>query len=203
MENEVDSTVTGETADTAVKGETTIETDAHKEASKPIDGYPADTPVSQMTVEQQVAYWRTQSRKHEDREKALNKQLSEANGDDLKAKVADLEQRLAERDVSDAKKDVRLAHPEITDTVFELCEASDPDAIRAWGDKMAQILKDNKETAMTENQKPATRDGVSALALETVRGIQQNASPTPHVKGESRRTAYEKAKNKYTPKPVK
>jgi hypothetical protein len=31
------------------------------------DGFPADTPVSAMTTEQQVLYWKHQSRKHESR----------------------------------------------------------------------------------------------------------------------------------------
>lgn len=33
----------------------------------PDKGFPADTPVAQMTVEQQAAYWRHTSRKHEER----------------------------------------------------------------------------------------------------------------------------------------
>jgi hypothetical protein len=35
------------------------------------DGFPADTPVVEMTVDQQLAYWKHQSRKHEGRVKAL------------------------------------------------------------------------------------------------------------------------------------
>lgn len=34
-------------------------------------GYPADTPVAEMTAPQQAAYWKAQSRKHESRVKAL------------------------------------------------------------------------------------------------------------------------------------
>lgn len=36
-------------------------------------GFPADTPVAQMTDTQQAAYWKHQSRKHEDRNKAFGK----------------------------------------------------------------------------------------------------------------------------------
>jgi hypothetical protein len=36
------------------------------------DGFPANTPISEMTAKQQVAYWRTQSRRHEDRVKAMS-----------------------------------------------------------------------------------------------------------------------------------
>jgi hypothetical protein len=35
------------------------------------DGYPANTPVAEMTHQQAAAYWRHQSRKHEDRVKAM------------------------------------------------------------------------------------------------------------------------------------
>lgn len=49
-------------------------------------GFPANTPVVEMTPEQQVAYWRTQARKHEDRVK------ERSDYDDLKAKAEELEQ---------------------------------------------------------------------------------------------------------------
>lgn len=49
-------------------------------------GYPEGTPVAEMTPEQQVAYWRTQARKHEDRVK------ERADYDDLKAKATELEE---------------------------------------------------------------------------------------------------------------
>lgn len=35
-------------------------------------GYPENTPVAEMTVEQQAAYWRHHARKHEDRLKAID-----------------------------------------------------------------------------------------------------------------------------------
>lgn len=44
-------------------------------------GFPANTPIAEMTVEQQVAYWRHQSRKHEARAR------DRADYDDLKAKA--------------------------------------------------------------------------------------------------------------------
>lgn len=34
------------------------------------DGFPANTPIAEMTAKQQASYWRTQARKHEDRVKA-------------------------------------------------------------------------------------------------------------------------------------
>lgn len=40
-------------------------------ASPAPEGFPADTPVVEMTVDQQLAYWKHQSRKHEGRVKSL------------------------------------------------------------------------------------------------------------------------------------
>lgn len=36
------------------------------------DGYPANTPIAEMTPEQQVAYWKAQARKHEARVKQMS-----------------------------------------------------------------------------------------------------------------------------------
>jgi hypothetical protein len=69
-----------------------------------VNGFPADTAVAEMTVEQQAAYWKTQSRKHEGVAK------SRADYDSLKEKAQrhdELEQELMsdkDRAVADAKK---------------------------------------------------------------------------------------------------
>jgi hypothetical protein len=42
-------------------------------ATPPVDlGFPAETPVKDMTIDQQAAYWKHQSRKHEERSKAFD-----------------------------------------------------------------------------------------------------------------------------------
>lgn len=46
------------------------------------EGFPPETPLTEMTVEQREAYWKHQARKHEDRVKALG------DVDSLKAKAA-------------------------------------------------------------------------------------------------------------------
>ncbi len=46
------------------------------------EGFPSETPLIEMTVEQREAYWKHQARKHEDRVKALG------DVDSLKAKAA-------------------------------------------------------------------------------------------------------------------
>lgn len=45
------------------------------------DGYPADTPLVEMTVEQREAYWKTHSRKHEKTAKELAEKVSSLEED--------------------------------------------------------------------------------------------------------------------------
>lgn len=62
-------------------------------------GFPADTPVAEMTQEQQLAYWQHQSRKHERRAS------SRADYDQLKADSEELA-RLRAESQTDAERDV-------------------------------------------------------------------------------------------------
>lgn len=65
-------------------------------------GYPDNTPVAEMTTAQQAAYWKAQSRKHEDRAKAR------ADYDDLKTKAAELD-KLKQSQMSEQEKAVEAA----------------------------------------------------------------------------------------------
>lgn len=79
-------------------------------------GFPANTPVAQMTDKQEAAYWRHQSRKHEDRAKSTvsDTELSElraaaAERDQLKhAQMSDSEKAIAEAR-AEGEKNARLA----------------------------------------------------------------------------------------------
>ncbi len=52
--------------------------DGFADAFRPkVEEFPANTPVKEMTAEQQVAYWKASARKHEDRAKRLNVKLSD------------------------------------------------------------------------------------------------------------------------------
>lgn len=55
----------------------------------PDPGFPADTPIAEMTAEQQAAYWKHQARKHEDRWKGL---AGDKTVDQIKADLAEAEQ---------------------------------------------------------------------------------------------------------------
>lgn len=66
------------------------------------DGYPANTPLAQMTAEEQVAYWKHQARKHEDRVKSM------ADYDQLR-QTADEYQRLVEASQTEHERAVAEA----------------------------------------------------------------------------------------------
>lgn len=71
--------------------------------------FPANTPVADMTAEQQVAYWKHQSRKHEDRVKAMSDYESvKAERDDLKAKHQTADEKALE-DATTAAADAARA----------------------------------------------------------------------------------------------
>ncbi len=80
---------------------------AEKAALEASRGFPAETPIEQMTAEQQAAYWKFQARKHE------NEAKSRADYDDLKAKADELAQIKAanqtdqEKALNDARDEAR------------------------------------------------------------------------------------------------
>ena len=64
-------------------------------------GYPENTPVADMTAEQQAAYWRTHARKHEDRLKAIDVTPEELT----RLRAADAEmQKLADASRTDMER---------------------------------------------------------------------------------------------------
>lgn len=77
-------------------------------AGSDADGFPANTPVEKMTAEQQAAYYRVQSRKHEDRNKDILKITGGKYGDDLKAVLDELE-TLRDEKRTDGEKAVEEA----------------------------------------------------------------------------------------------
>ena len=70
------------------------------------NGFPVDTPLSEMSVEQREAYWKHQSRKHEDAAKALK-----AENDQLKPAAAEAE-ALRQASLSEQEKALEAAREE-------------------------------------------------------------------------------------------
>lgn len=96
--------------DGAKDAKSAADVDADKSGGK---GFPENTPVREMTVDQRAAYYEHQARKHEDRNKDLLKITGGKYGDDLKAlleerdKLVDAQRTDSERAVEDAKKAAR------------------------------------------------------------------------------------------------
>jgi hypothetical protein len=159
------------------------------------DGFPANTPLEQMKPEQREAYWKHQSRKHEDRVKALGNLTPE--------QLADLRKKAARHDAlelelaSESEKAARKAADEAkTATRAEL----EPAVINAKLDAAAARAGVSEEDltkalAFVDTRKFLTDDGtvdtdkvkafVATIAPD--RGSQQPArrgpSATAHGNG--------------------
>ena len=76
-----------------------------KKAAETDLGFPADTPVKEMTVEQRAAYYEHKSRKHEERNKELLKITGGKFGDDLRGDLDELA-KLKKAALTDTEKAV-------------------------------------------------------------------------------------------------
>lgn len=74
-------------------------------------GFPPNTPVAEMTVEQRAAYWEHQSKKHEGRNRDLLKITGGKYGDELREQFDELG-RLRTEHMSDGEKAVEQAKAE-------------------------------------------------------------------------------------------
>lgn len=115
------------------------------------NGFPSGTPVEQMTPDQQVAYYRHQARKHEDRNKDILKLTGGKYGDDLKA-VFDELQTLRNEKLTDSEK-----------AVEEAKRAAREEAAREFGPRMARLAF---ETALAHRDD--RDDLIAALNLTSV-----------------------------------
>lgn len=83
-------------------------------------GFPANTPVAEMTLEQQVAYHKHQSRKHETRSKEWQTIAGGKTPDQVKADLAAAE-KLRQEQMTDAQRQVEEAKQQTrTATVMEV-----------------------------------------------------------------------------------
>lgn len=132
-------------------------------------GFPANTPIAEMTPEQQVAYWKHQARKHEERA------ASRADYDDLKAKAEqfDKAQRDAETEHEKALREAREA-AKAEGRTEALAESRDSTvkallegALKARGEQdPASVLKFVTTSAfVTDNQ--IDHDAITAFADRT------------------------------------
>lgn len=101
-------------------------------------GFPQNTPVADMTAEQQVAYWKHQARKHETRSTQWQQVAGGKTPDQIKAELAAAETLRqeqmtdAQRQVEEAKQQakaetVRVVGTSAARTVLEIALGHDPE----------------------------------------------------------------------------
>ncbi|CAM4323656.1 hypothetical protein NONI108955_20830 [Nocardia ninae] len=89
-------------------------------------GYPEDTPLAEMDVEQALAYWKHQSRKHESVAKSLKDGLSAQEAQLLRDRITELE--------SSTLSDEQRAHA-------DAIEAAKAEAVQAARDELLPQLR--------------------------------------------------------------
>lgn len=136
-------------------------------------GFPDNTPVDQMTVEQQAAYHRHQARRHEDRNKELLRITGGRYGDDLRADLDELarlrEQGLtnAERAVAEARREAETATRTAVAAEFatKLVRAEFRAALaHVDGDRRDQIIEGLNLSAYVTDGGEVDTDKVNAYA---------------------------------------
>lgn len=117
-------------------------------------GFPADTPVKDMTPDQRAAYWEHQSRKHETRNKDILKITGGKYGDDLAQMFSELE-ALRDEKRTDGEKAIEEAR-----------KAAREEAARDFGSRMAKLAF---ETALAHIENDDERaELIDALNLTSV-----------------------------------
>jgi hypothetical protein len=126
-------------------------------------GFPADTPWREMTLGQQVEYWKAQSRKHEQGVKSMS------DYDDLKTKAAEY-QKLVEASKTEQEKAIDAAAKEareatlkevgsrLVDAQFTVAAAG-----RLDGDRLSALLDGVDRTRFMKDDGSADADKVKAF----------------------------------------
>lgn len=158
------------------------------------DAADQDKPVKERSLEEQVAYWKGIARKHEDREKNANKQLGELS--DLRQQFEDMQAKLHASEVEAARKDVRLAHPELSEDVFALCGETEPDKIREWGEKAATAFAASASKEGQPDMGGTNQNNINPEERGARKAAQANtgsaAASTPDEKAAIYKRIYEK-----------
>ncbi|NMN02778.1 hypothetical protein [Bifidobacterium panos] len=166
--------------------ENTVAETVKDEAAQPdmgATGTPAETP------DKTEPDWKALSRKHEDAEKRNYKMAQ------------DLQATVAERDAQIARLNARLAHPELTESDFEMCGATSADEITAWADKFAARISTPDATAAKDaatpgDEAPREKQPVPPTpAYLSAVAASQGAPTAKRGSGDSPAEIYKKTKN--------
>lgn len=159
-------------------------------------GFPANTPVKEMTPEQQVAYWQDKARKHEDRVKAFGGKTPE----EIEQLQADLDaaraasQTAEEKAIQDAKQEGRsevlsiLANERVTTAIERALQGRDVDPATLLTLDRSQFIDGDKAdmakiTAwVTENTKEKAKPTAN---LARFQGQHEQIETTGRATGEA------------------
>lgn len=107
----------------------------------------------QADLASQVDKWRSLSRETEKKMHANKKRADEAE-----TKLADIEGRLADKDLQIARLTTRLAHPSIPQEVFDrFCKETSADAIEQWATDFEEEILKKMATSETEGRSEAKK----------------------------------------------
>lgn len=146
--------------------------------------FPANTPVANMTPEQQAAYWRTQAQKHEGRNKDLLAITGGKYGDELKNVLDAGEQ--ARRDKLSA--DERALEDARRTTREEVAREYGPRSVRAAFDLLLGDMPEqdrNAEIDLLDLSKFLTSDG--SVDTDKVRRLAAKIAPADKGQGNQQR----------------
>lgn len=145
-------------------------------------GFPASTPVSEMTPEQQVAYWKDKARIHEGRNTELLGITGGKYGDDLKA-LLDERETLLDSQRTESEKAVEAARKQAVD---EVRRELGPSSVRAAFDLLLGDLPEqerNDQIDMLDLGKFLTQTGEVDTAK--VRSFANRIAPADKGQGGS------------------
>lgn len=165
------------------------------------EGKDSKKPVMERSLEEQVAYWKSMARKHEDREKDANKQLGELP--EIRQQLADVQAKLHASEVEAARKDVRLAHPELSDSVFALCGETEPDKIREWGEKAAVAFAASASKEGQPDMGGTNQNNINPEERDARKAAQANTGSAAAGQPDPEKAAYQKAVERYSMKKSK
>lgn len=149
-------------------------------ADKPTDtGFPANTPVVEMTAAQQTAYWKHQAKKHETRNAELMQITGNKYGDALKSELDELG-KLRTAQMSDADKAIAAARSEAAATTAQTAGASAARVALEFA--LGHDAENNDQSAVIDAldlAKLVNPDG--SIAADKVRALVNTIAPS--VKG--------------------
>ena len=164
-------------------------------------GYPPDTPVAEMTLEQQVAYWKQYSRKHESESKETQTRLEKAD-----KQLQEANKQLQESNRRADLAGLRLRHPHLSDDIMQYAPA-EGDKLEEFAHAVEALAQPDKEPEPADpkpadpkpaDPKPTTGSEGSGGSPASAKADALAASSMSHQGGYTPATTYEETLKKQT-----